>query len=208
MSSTAPWKATPRSASPTWRTSRREEVVTWRTKKSMSSSSAPARRARSMPSVLAKAGKKVVVLERGRTGSSPISSARISGDAGSSRPARRSCSKARIRYGYAYQAGWGVGGAALHYFANFPRLLPNDFKIKSEHGRGARLADLLRRRRAVLRQGRARHRRVRRRQGRGDLAAGGRALSDAADEDLPQRRDLVEGLRGRRHPAGAGRRSA
>jgi choline dehydrogenase-like flavoprotein len=38
-------------------------------------------------------------------------------------------------YGYAYQAGWGVGGAALHYFANFPRLLPNDFKIKSEHGR-------------------------------------------------------------------------
>jgi choline dehydrogenase-like flavoprotein len=29
----------------------------------------------------------------------------------------------------------GVGGAALHYFANFPRLLPNDFKIKSERGR-------------------------------------------------------------------------
>jgi hypothetical protein len=28
-----------------------------------------------------------------------------------------------------------VGGAALHYFANYPRLLPNDFKIKSEHGR-------------------------------------------------------------------------
>ena len=39
-------------------------------------------------------------------------------------------------YGYAYQAGWGVGGAALHYFANFPRLMPNDFKVKSEHGRG------------------------------------------------------------------------
>src|SRR5439155_513646 len=38
-------------------------------------------------------------------------------------------------FGYVYQAGWGVGGAALHYFANFPRLLPNDFKIKSEHGR-------------------------------------------------------------------------
>lgn len=31
--------------------------------------------------------------------------------------------------------GWGVGGAALHYFANFPRLLPNDFRIRSEHGR-------------------------------------------------------------------------
>src|SRR2546427_256716 len=38
--------------------------------------------------------------------------------------------------GYAYQSGWGGGGAALHYFANFPRLLPNDFKVKSEHNRG------------------------------------------------------------------------
>jgi choline dehydrogenase-like flavoprotein len=34
-----------------------------------------------------------------------------------------------------YQGGYGVGGAALHYFANFPRLLPNDFRIKSEHNR-------------------------------------------------------------------------
>src|ERR1039458_694646 len=24
----------------------------------------------------------------------------------------------------------------LHYFANFPRYLPNDFKVKSEHNRG------------------------------------------------------------------------
>jgi choline dehydrogenase-like flavoprotein len=39
-------------------------------------------------------------------------------------------------FGYVYQAGWGVGGAALHYFANFPRLMPNDFKVKSEHGKG------------------------------------------------------------------------
>jgi len=36
---------------------------------------------------------------------------------------------------YTNQAGWGVGGAALHYFANFPRYLPNDFKINSEHNR-------------------------------------------------------------------------
>jgi choline dehydrogenase-like flavoprotein len=36
---------------------------------------------------------------------------------------------------YGNQGGWGVGGAALHYFANFPRLLPNDFRIKSEHNR-------------------------------------------------------------------------
>jgi choline dehydrogenase-like flavoprotein len=39
-------------------------------------------------------------------------------------------------FGYVYQAGWGVGGAALHYFANFPRLMPADFKVKSEHGKG------------------------------------------------------------------------
>src|SRR3954471_12112221 len=32
--------------------------------------------------------------------------------------------------------GWGTGGAALHYSANFPRLLPSDFNMKSEHGRG------------------------------------------------------------------------
>jgi choline dehydrogenase-like flavoprotein len=34
-----------------------------------------------------------------------------------------------------YHGGWGVGGAALHWFGNVPRLLPNDFKIKSEYGR-------------------------------------------------------------------------
>src|SRR6202034_1605163 len=39
-------------------------------------------------------------------------------------------------FGYVAQAGWGVGGAALHYFANFPRYLPTDFKMKSEHNRG------------------------------------------------------------------------
>jgi choline dehydrogenase-like flavoprotein len=33
------------------------------------------------------------------------------------------------------QGGWGVGGATLHYYANFPRLLPNDFRIRSEHNR-------------------------------------------------------------------------
>jgi choline dehydrogenase-like flavoprotein len=39
-------------------------------------------------------------------------------------------------YGYVYQAGWGVGGAALHYFANFPRLMPNVFKVKNTYGKG------------------------------------------------------------------------
>jgi len=85
--------------------------------------------------VLAKAGKKVVLLESGPDWqltdliSSDIWGRRV-------KPAGIPfLLEGKNPYGYAYQAGWGVGGAALHYFANFPRLLPNDFKIKSEHGR-------------------------------------------------------------------------
>src|SRR5262249_52691898 len=44
---------------------------------------------------------------------------------------------------------------------------------------------------------------VGRRQGGGNLAAGGRALSDAADEDLPPWRSLAQGVRSGRHPPGA-----
>ena len=86
--------------------------------------------------MLAKAGKKVVLLEAGPDWqisdliSSEIWGRRI-------RPAGapfllegknpfRLCRN---------QAGWGVGGAALHYFANLPRFLPNDLQIKSEHNR-------------------------------------------------------------------------
>ena len=103
------------------------------------------------------------------------------------------------------QAGWGVGGAALHYYANFPRLLPNDFRIKSEHGRAhdwpisyddvAPWYDKVAHEIGVS----------------GDAAAEeiwrpkGAALSDAADEDFPQRRGLAERLRRQRHPHGAGR---
>jgi len=85
--------------------------------------------------VLAKAGKKVVLIESGPDWqltdliSSDIWGRRVK-PAGV--PFRF---EGKNPYGYAYQAGWGVGGAALHYFANFPRYLPNDFKIKSEHGR-------------------------------------------------------------------------
>jgi choline dehydrogenase-like flavoprotein len=86
-------------------------------------------------SVLAKAGKKVVVLESGPDWqlsdliSSDFWGRRVKPAGGPFR------FEGKNPYGYVYQAGWGVGGAALHYFANFPRLLPNDFKIKSEHGR-------------------------------------------------------------------------
>ncbi|MBN8941104.1 MAG: GMC family oxidoreductase [Rhizobiales bacterium] len=38
--------------------------------------------------------------------------------------------------GYNYNAGWGVGGAALHQFGNWPRLHPQDFRMRSLFGRG------------------------------------------------------------------------
>ena len=85
--------------------------------------------------VLAKAGKKVVLLESGPDWQL---SDLISSDFWGRRlkPAGGPfLLEGKNPYGYVYQAGWGVGGAALHYFANFPRYLPTDFKIKSEHNR-------------------------------------------------------------------------
>jgi len=86
--------------------------------------------------VMARAGKKVVLLE---TGPDWQLSDLISSDFWGRRvkPAGPPfLLEGKNPYGYVYQAGWGVGGAALHYFANFPRLMPNDFKVKSEHGKG------------------------------------------------------------------------
>jgi choline dehydrogenase-like flavoprotein len=85
--------------------------------------------------VLAKQGKRVVVLEQGPDWqlsdliSSDIWGRRVKPAGGPF------LLEGKHPVSYGYQAGWGVGGAALHYFANFPRLLPNDFKIKSEHNR-------------------------------------------------------------------------
>jgi choline dehydrogenase-like flavoprotein len=85
--------------------------------------------------VLARQGKKVVVLEQGpdwQLGdliSSDLWGRRI-------KPPRSPfLLEGKNPVSHGYQGGWGVGGAALHYFANFPRLLPTDFKMKSEHGR-------------------------------------------------------------------------
>src|SRR5712692_6926290 len=85
--------------------------------------------------VLAKAGKKVVVLE---TGPDWQLSDLISSDFWGRRIKTAGAPfllEGKNPFGYSYQSGWGVGGAALHYFANLPRLLPNDFKIRSEHNR-------------------------------------------------------------------------
>ena len=85
--------------------------------------------------VLAKAGKKVVVLEQGPDWQL---SDLISSDFWGRRVKPAGAPfllEGKNPVSYGYQGGWGVGGAALHYFANFLRLLPNDFRIKSEHNR-------------------------------------------------------------------------
>jgi choline dehydrogenase-like flavoprotein len=84
---------------------------------------------------LAKAGKKVVVLDNGPDWQT---SDLISSDIWGRRikPAGAPfVLEGKHPVSMGAQGGWGVGGAALHYFANFPRLLPNDFRIKSEHNR-------------------------------------------------------------------------
>jgi choline dehydrogenase-like flavoprotein len=86
--------------------------------------------------MLTRAGKKVVLLEQGPDWkvsdliSSDIWARRIRG---SGPP---TILEGRHTVGRIADTGWGTGGAALHYSANFPRLLPSDFTMKSDHGRG------------------------------------------------------------------------
>jgi len=101
--------------------------------------------------VLAQAGKKVVLLEQGPDWqmSDLISPFPISGGGGLKTAGAPFLLEGKNPFGYSYQSGWGVGGAALHYFANFPRLLPNDFRSRASTSR-PRLADLIRRRCAPI----------------------------------------------------------
>ncbi|MCC7411435.1 MAG: GMC family oxidoreductase [Gammaproteobacteria bacterium] len=39
-------------------------------------------------------------------------------------------------FGHNYATGWGLGGAALHHYAGWPRLRPEDFELQSRYGRG------------------------------------------------------------------------
>src|SRR5215468_3974927 len=134
---TEPWTAIPRLACPTWLTSRRRRGGDMATPEKVDVVIVGAGASGSVfASVLAKAGKKVVLLE---TGPDWQLSDLISSDFWGRRVKPAGIPfllEGKNPYGYAYQAGWGVGGAALHYFANFPRYMPNDFKVKSEHSRG------------------------------------------------------------------------
>lgn len=86
-------------------------------------------------SVLSRAGKKVVMLEQGPDWQmSDLISSEIWGRR--LKAVAPAILEGKDRLGYSYNAGWGTGGAATHYFAMFPRLLPIDFNMKSEHSRG------------------------------------------------------------------------
>jgi choline dehydrogenase-like flavoprotein len=143
--------------------------------------------------VLAQAGKKVVVLEQGPDWkpsdliSSDLWGRRIKPASGPF------LLEGKNPYGYVYNAGWGVGGAALHYFANFPRLLPNDFKMNSELGRALdwpiSYSDVAPYYDKVA-------------QDVGVWRPAGEPVH-AADENLPPWRSMAQRLRRGRHPAGA-----
>jgi len=85
---------------------------------------------------LSAAGKKVVVLEQGPPFemkdliSSDIWARRLKWGG----PTVSSEGRTPILFNF--NVGWGVGGAALHHFANWPRLHPEDFRMKSLYGRG------------------------------------------------------------------------
>lgn len=88
-----------------------------------------------MAAKLAFAGKKVVILEKGRHWQNQ--------DLISNQIWAR-----RLKWGDAveltgthpiahnFNTGWGMGGAALHHYANWPRLHPEDFKMHSLYGKG------------------------------------------------------------------------
>ena len=205
-SSIRPWRATRRLAFRTWPTSRPSGGGDMATNEKVDVVIVGAGASGSVyASVLAKAGKKVVLLDNGPDWqlqdliSSEFWGRRIK-PAGAPIHAR---GQASVRLHRAGRLGRRRRGAAL--LRQFPALSADRLQDQERAQPRPRLADLLRRCRAVLRQGRGRDRRVRRRQAGGEVAAGRQALSDAADEDLPQRPGLAQGRRGQRHPLRAGR---
>ncbi len=85
---------------------------------------------------MARAGKRVLVLESGPARqmsdliSSQIWARRLKW---SGAPVEEA---GNLPIGHNFNAGWGSGGSALHQFAVWPRLHENDFKLKSDYGKG------------------------------------------------------------------------
>ena len=112
------------------------EVVTWqRRKKSTSPLSAPVPPARSSRTCWRAPARRSWCSSSGPTGTTSNSSARRSGASASS-TRRASRLAGRNPAGHGSNAGWGTGGAMIHFFANWPRMHPVDFRVKSQYGKG------------------------------------------------------------------------
>ncbi len=84
---------------------------------------------------LTRAGKSVVILEYGPDwDDGDLISSELWGRRLKHSPGAELAGTHRVAH--AFHAGWGAGGAALHYYANFPRLLPADFNVRSAFGKG------------------------------------------------------------------------
>src|SRR4029077_15306719 len=120
MSSTARWRDTKPSACPTCPTSRPSRDGDMANQKGGVVIVGAGASGSVYAAVLAKAGKKVVLLDNGPDWqlqdliSSEMWGRRIK-TAGAP-----FLLEGKNPFGYAGQSGWGVGGAALHYFANHP----------------------------------------------------------------------------------------
>src|ERR1700739_1228056 len=128
-----PWTAMPRSACPTCPTSHPPRGGDMSNEKVDVVIVGAGASGSVFANVLAKAGKKVVLLDNGPDWQlTDLISSDIWG-----RPINAAgppfIPEGKVVAPIGYHGGWGVGGAALHWFANVPRLLPNAFKIKSEH---------------------------------------------------------------------------
>src|SRR5580658_4160655 len=135
MSCMRPSRVTLPSVCPTWRTSCRRGSGKMANEKVDAVIVGAGASGSLYAAVLAQAGKNVVLLETGPDWqlhdliSSDIWGRRL-------KPAGPPVIlEGKNPFGYVGQAGWGVGGAALHYYANYPRYLPTDFTIKSDYGR-------------------------------------------------------------------------
>ena len=84
----------------------------------------------------ARAGKRVLILEAGPARqlsdltSSQIWARRLKWSGGEVEE------DGNLRIGHGFNAGWGSGGSAMHHYAVWPRLHENDFKLRSQYGKG------------------------------------------------------------------------
>lgn len=89
-----------------------------------------------MAALLAEGGKRVLILEAGpqRSAEDLVSSTLYARRVKWNGPPVIEAGKHPV--GHVFNAGFGVGGAALHHYAVWPRLHPEDFDVRSKHGRG------------------------------------------------------------------------